>query len=185
MVHNSANPKAGPSVGSLPCLKLEEDSRPRFTGFQTTPGTRGFTGWYSMPGTLPVWLWFAGCETMPGTSAACAVGRMCPDHNQGAASCPPSAQPPDRHHHRPEFLHSHATVPVSGLAVVSLSRDSQWYICRWYVASLIYLYTKFQPSTTFGTGHKVYCGGWWWVVGWMKVNLVFIFGTNLKTKTLH
>ena len=35
-----------------------------------------------------------------------------------------------------------------------------------------------------GTGQKVYCGssgGWGWV---LKATLVFIFGPNLKTKTL-
>ena len=40
---------------------------------------------------------------------------------------------------------------------------------------------KFQPSTMSGTGQTnslVVVGGW------MKVTLVFIFGPNLKTKTL-
>ena len=39
-----------------------------------------------------------------------------------------------------------------------------------------------------GTGQKVYCGGGGWVGGgggWvLKATLVFIFGPNLKTKTL-
>ena len=42
-----------------------------------------------------------------------------------------------------------------------------------------------QPSLMSGTGQKVYCGGggggWRWV---LKATLVFIFGPNLKTKTL-
>ena len=49
----------------------------------------------------------------------------------------------------------------------------------WVQFGLIQLYTKFQPSTMSGTGQKVQCGGWW-----MKAALVFIFGPNLKTKTV-